>query len=59
MALLCARGATSALLVENLAGWSATPFALIAHLLKQPLVRQSSTLKVLLRRHPNCPRSPT
>jgi hypothetical protein len=57
VALLCARGATSALLVENLASWSATPPALIAHLLKQPLVRQSQTLKLLLRRHANCPRS--
>jgi hypothetical protein len=57
VALLCARGLTSALLVENLARWPATPPALIAHLLKQPLVRQSPTLKLLLRRHPNCPRS--
>lgn len=59
VALLCARGPTSALLAENLACWPATPPALIAHLLKQPLVRQSTTLKVLLRRHPNCPRSPS
>jgi hypothetical protein len=57
VALLCARGTTSALLVENLASWSATPPALIAHLLRLPLVRQSSTLKLLLRRHANCPRS--
>jgi len=57
VALLCARGVTSALLVENLAAWSATSPVLIAHLLKQPLVRQSPTLKLLLRRHPNCPRS--
>jgi len=56
-ALLCARGVASALLVENLASWPATPPSLIAHLLKQPLVRQSTTLKLLLRRHPNCPRS--
>jgi len=55
-ALLCGRALTSALLVENLACWSATPPVLIAHLLKQPIVRQSSTLKNLLRRHPNCPR---
>jgi hypothetical protein len=56
VALLCARGLTSARLVENLASWSATPPPLIAHLLKQPLVRQSPALKALLRRHPNCPR---
>jgi hypothetical protein len=59
VALLCARGSASPLLVENLASWSATPPVLIAHLLKQPLVRQSQTLKLLLRRHPNCPRSTT
>jgi hypothetical protein len=56
-ALLCGRSFTSALLVESLAGWSATPPPVIAHLLKQPIVRQSSTLKALLRRHPNCPRT--
>jgi hypothetical protein len=56
VALLCARALTSARLVENLASWSATPPPLIAHLLKQPLVRQSPALKALLRRHPNCPR---
>jgi hypothetical protein len=56
-ALLCRRTFTSALLVENLACWPATPPPLIAHLLKQPLVRQSPTLKLLLRRHPNCPRN--
>lgn len=56
VALLCARGLTSARLVENLASWSATPPPLIAHLLKQPLVRQSPALKALLRRHTNCPR---
>jgi len=56
-ALLCARGPVSTILVENLAMWPATPPTLIAHLLKQPLVRQASPLKLLLRRHPNCPRS--
>jgi hypothetical protein len=56
-ALLCGRTFTSALLVENLARWPATPQALVAHLLKQPLVRQATTLRTLLRRHPNCPRS--
>lgn len=57
VALLCARGPTSPLLAENLASWPASPPVLIAHLLKQTLVRQSPTLKLLLRRHPNCPRS--
>jgi hypothetical protein len=57
VALLCARTISSPLLVENLASWPATPPVLIAHLLKQPLVRQSQTLTLRLKRHPNCPRS--
>jgi hypothetical protein len=57
VALLCARTLSSPLLVENLASWPATPPALIAHLLKQPLVRQSQALTQRLKRHPNCPRS--
>jgi hypothetical protein len=57
VALLCARTLSSLLLVENLASWSATPPALIAHLLKQPLVRRSPALTLRLKRHPNCPRS--
>ncbi len=57
VALLCARGYGSPLLVENLGRWPASPPALIAHLLRQPLVRQTPGLRQLLRRHPNCPRS--
>jgi len=57
VALLCARTLSSTLLIENLARWPATPPTLVGHLLKQPLVRQAPTLKQLLRRHPNCPRS--
>jgi hypothetical protein len=57
VALLCARTLTSPLLVENLASWPATPPVLIAHLLKQPLVRRSQALTLRLKRHPNCPRS--
>ena len=55
-ALLCGRALTSALLVENLARWPATPPVLIAHLVRQPVVRQSPALRTLLGRHPNCPR---
>lgn len=57
VALLCARGISSTLLVENFGHWTATPPALIAHLLRQPLVRQSPALKLLLQRHPNHPKS--
>lgn len=56
-ALLCGRAYTSTLLVQNVSRWSAAPPALIAHLLKQEIVRRSPPLKVLLQRHPNA-RSP-
>ena len=56
-ALLCARAFTSTLIVENLARWPATPPPVILHLLKQPLVRQMTTVKAMLKRHPNCPQS--
>lgn len=53
--LLCARTLTSLLLVENLARWPATPPAVIAHLLKQPMVLRMPQLRTLLKRHPNRP----
>jgi hypothetical protein len=57
-ALLCARPPASTLLIENLARWPATPPALIAHLLAQPMVQRSPQLRAHLKRHPNAPRSP-
>jgi hypothetical protein len=56
-ALLCARTFTSAMIVENLARWPATPPPVILHLLKQPLLRQMTALRTMLKRHPNCPQS--
>ena len=55
--LLCARTLTSLLLLENLARWPATPPAVIAHLLKQPMVLRMPQIRTLLKRHPNCPAS--
>jgi hypothetical protein len=55
--LLCARTLTSLLLLENLARWPATPPAVIAHLLKQPMVLRMPQIRTLLRCHPNCPAS--
>jgi hypothetical protein len=52
-ALLCGRTYTSTQLVQNISRWAACPPALIAHLLKQELVRRSPTLKLVLQRHPN------
>jgi hypothetical protein len=54
-ALLCSRTYTSTLLVQNISRWAAAPPPLIAHLLKQELVRRSPSLKLLLQRHPNAP----
>jgi hypothetical protein len=54
-ALLCAKQFGSTQLVQNLARWGPTPPQLIAHLLKQELVRRSPTLRTLLERHPNAP----
>ena len=57
-ALLCGRTYTSTLLVQNIARWAACPPALIAHLMKQELVRRSPPLRLLLQRHPNAPEEP-
>jgi hypothetical protein len=54
--LLCARSIGSTLFVQNLARWSAAPPALIAHLLRQELVKRSPMLRTLLERHPNAPK---
>jgi hypothetical protein len=54
-ALLCSRTYSSTLLVQNISRWAACPPTLIAHLLKQELVRRSPALKLLLQRHPNAP----
>jgi len=57
-ALLCSRTYNSTLLVQNISRWAACPPALIAHLLKQELVRRSPALKLQLQRHPNAPSEP-
>jgi hypothetical protein len=54
-ALLCGRPYTSTLLVQNVSRWTTCPPSLIAHLLKQEVVRRSPALKLLLQRHPNAP----
>ncbi|MHB8879689.1 MAG: hypothetical protein ACYC8T_38865, partial [Myxococcaceae bacterium] len=55
VAMLCARTYASVQLIQNLAHWAASPPPLIAHLIKQPMVRRMPQLKALLSRHPNCP----
>lgn len=51
--VLCKRQFASVIFVRNLASWSATPPPLIAHLLKQPLVKRIPQLRNMLLRHPN------
>jgi hypothetical protein len=53
---LSARTYTSALLVQNLAKFRATPPTLLSHLLKQPVVRNNPGLRKLVGAHPNAPR---
>lgn len=53
--LLCKQTYNSTLLVRNIASWGPAPPPLLAHLLKQTLVRQNAQLRALIKRHPNCP----
>lgn len=53
--LLCKRPIVSVILVRNFATWAATPPPLIAHMLKQPLVKRMPQLRNMLLRHPNTP----
>jgi hypothetical protein len=55
-ALLCTRTYGSTLFIQNLARWSAAPPPLIAHLLRQDLVKRNAMLRTLLERHPNAPK---
>jgi hypothetical protein len=53
--ILCGKQYNSVLFIQNLAKFSATPPALLAHLVKQPFVRKLPPLKKLLLQHPNMP----
>jgi hypothetical protein len=54
-AMLCHHAYHSTLFIQNLARWAACPPSVIAHLLRQELVRRQPTLKAMLQRHPNAP----
>jgi len=51
--ILCRRAIVSTLFIQNIARWSAAPPQLIAHLLRQEIVRRNTQLKLMLERHPN------
>ena len=53
--LFCHRTVTSLLLVQNLARWAGTPPSVLAHLLKQAVVRNQPQVRMLIMKHPNLP----
>lgn len=53
--IFCSRTFTSVLLIHNLAKFRACPPTLLAHMLKQPLVRRQPGLRKLVLAHPNVP----
>lgn len=53
--MLTSKTSYTVLFIQNLARWSATPPALLTHLLKQPVVRMNVGLKKMLLKHPNVP----
>ena len=53
--VLTSKTSYTVLFIQNLARWSATPPALLVHLLKQPVVRMNIGLKKMLLKHPNVP----
>lgn len=53
--ILCSKSLVSTLLIGNLARFSATPPALLAKLLQNPVVRRQPQLRTLLLKHPNLP----
>jgi len=53
--ILTSKTSYTILFIQNLARWSATPPALLVHLLKQPVVRMNIGLRKMLLKHPNVP----
>ena len=53
--MLTSKTSYTVLFIQNLARWSATPPALLTHLLKQPVVRQNIGLRKQLLKHRNMP----
>jgi len=53
--MLTSKTSYTVLFIQNLARWSATPPALLTHLMKQPVVRQNIGLKKQLLKHRNMP----
>jgi hypothetical protein len=54
-ALICSRQIVSMMIVQSFTRFAATPPSVIAHFLKQPLVKRQIHLRNALLKHPNCP----
>jgi len=54
-ALFCARNFASVVLIQAFARFPATPPGILAHMLKQPLVKRQVHLRNLILQHPNVP----
>ena len=53
--ILCGRQVYSAMFIQNVARFGASPPLLLAHLAKLPFVRRNVALKKVLMQHPNMP----
>lgn len=54
-AILCGKPINSAMFVQSVAKFAASPPSLLAHLYKQPFVRKNPGLRKMLLAHPNMP----
>lgn len=53
--ILCGKQTYTVLFIQNVARWSASPPALLAHLLKTAVVRRNMGLRKMILKHPNMP----
>jgi hypothetical protein len=53
--ILCSKTSYTILFIQNLARWSATPPAVLGHLLKMQVVRRNAGLRKMILKHPNTP----
>ncbi len=53
--ILCTKSFVSVMLIQSLSRFSAAPPALLAHLLRQPMVKRQVHLKNQILKHPNTP----
>lgn len=53
--MMCARPVVSVMLVQSLSRFPATPPSVLAHLLKQPMVKRQPHLRAMILQHPNVP----